>query len=128
MEGVGRERDGVSALGRDAAERGGDRLGVDPGGGEDWLAVDQLRGRGGCRTRRRAALAVVGRGGDPTILDRPVSETMDPPLPAIGIGEPVGLAVERLEASPAILVLDAGHPIGVLTRADVLNFLAQVAP
>ena len=65
---------------------------------------------------------------DPTILDRPVGETMDPPLPAIGIGEPVGLAVERLEASPAILVLDAGHPIGVLTRSDVLNFLAQVAP
>ena len=63
---------------------------------------------------------------DPTILDRPVADLMDAPLPAIGIGEPVGLAVERLEASPAVLVLDAGHPIGVLTRADVLNFLAQV--
>jgi cystathionine beta-synthase len=46
-------------------------------------------------------------------------------LPAIGIGEPVSLAVERLEAAPAVLVLDGGHPIGVLTRADVLNFLAQ---
>jgi cystathionine beta-synthase len=65
---------------------------------------------------------------DPTILDRAVSEAMDAPLPAIGIGEPVSLAVERLEASPAILVLDAGHPIGVLTRADVLNFLAQAGP
>ena len=63
---------------------------------------------------------------DPTVLDRPVADAMDPPLPAIGIGEPVSLAVERLEAAPAVLVLDAGHPIGVLTRADVLNFLAQV--
>jgi cystathionine beta-synthase len=62
---------------------------------------------------------------DPGVLDRPVAEAMDPPLPAIGIGEPVALAVERLESSPAVLVLDGGHPIGVLTRADVLNFLAQ---
>ncbi|HUP71860.1 MAG TPA: cystathionine beta-synthase [Acidimicrobiales bacterium] len=62
---------------------------------------------------------------DPTILDKPVGDAMDPPLPAIGIGEPVSLAVERLEAAPAVLVLDGGHPIGVLTRADVLNFLAQ---
>jgi cystathionine beta-synthase len=62
---------------------------------------------------------------DPSVLDRPVAEAMDPPLPAIGIGEPVALAVERLEGSPAVLVLDGGHPIGVLTRADVLNFLAQ---
>ena len=62
---------------------------------------------------------------DPSVLDRAVGDAMDVPLPAIGIGEPVSLAVERLEAAPAILVLDAGHPIGVLTRADVLNFLSQ---
>ena len=62
---------------------------------------------------------------DPGVLDRPIGEAMDPPLPAIGIGEPVAVAVERLEGSPAVLVLDGGHPIGVLTRADVLNFLAQ---
>jgi cystathionine beta-synthase len=62
---------------------------------------------------------------DPGVLDRPIGESMDPPLPAIGIGEPVALAVERLEGSSAVLVFDGGHPIGVLTRADVLNFLAQ---
>jgi cystathionine beta-synthase len=62
---------------------------------------------------------------DPGVLDRPIGEAMDPPLPAIGIGEPVAVAVERLEGSPAVLVLDGGHPIGVLTRVDVLNFLAQ---
>ena len=62
---------------------------------------------------------------DPGVLDRPIGDAMDPPLPAIGIGEPVALAVERLEGSPAVLVLDGGHPIGVLTRADLLTFLAQ---
>jgi predicted transcriptional regulator len=35
------------------------------------------------------------------------------------------LAVKRLEESPAVLVLDRGHPVGVLTRSDALAFLAQ---
>lgn len=65
---------------------------------------------------------------DPSILDRPVSEAMGPPLPSAGIGEQVEAAVEALEGAPAVLVLDAGHPVGILTRSDVLEFLAQRAP
>jgi cystathionine beta-synthase len=62
---------------------------------------------------------------DPGILDRPLGEVMGKPLPTIGSGEPVEVAVERLEAASALLVLDAGHPVGVVTRSDVLGFLAQ---
>ena len=39
----------------------------------------------------------------------------------IGIGEPVPKIVERLDSSPAVLVLDGGHPVGVLSRSDLLG-------
>jgi cystathionine beta-synthase len=61
---------------------------------------------------------------DPSVLDRPVGDVMGPPLATVGVGEPVDVAVARLEDSPAVLVLDAGHPVGVLTRYDVLTFLS----
>jgi cystathionine beta-synthase len=64
---------------------------------------------------------------DPSILDRPVSEVMDPPLPAVGIGEPVDEAVNALDAAGAVLVVDGGHPVGILTRSDVLEFLSRSA-
>jgi cystathionine beta-synthase len=62
---------------------------------------------------------------DAAILDRPVAEVMGPPLPTVGSGEPVDVAVERLDQAAAVLVVDAGHPVGILTRSDVLSFLAQ---
>ena len=62
---------------------------------------------------------------DPAVLDRPVGEVMGPPLPSLGGGEAVELAVERLRSAPAVLVLDSGHPVGILTRSDVLDFLSQ---
>jgi cystathionine beta-synthase len=52
-----------------------------------------------------------------------VGEVMGPPLPTVGAGEPVELAVSRMEAGGAVLVLDAGHPVGILTRSDVLSSL-----
>jgi cystathionine beta-synthase len=64
---------------------------------------------------------------EPGILRRPVSEVMGPPLQAVGSGEPVDLAVARLEEVPAVLVLDRGHPVAVLTRSDLLAFLAKSA-
>ncbi|HUQ39590.1 MAG TPA: cystathionine beta-synthase [Acidimicrobiales bacterium] len=60
----------------------------------------------------------------PEALDRPVGDVMGPPLPTIGSGESVELAVERLQTSPAILVVDAGHPVGILTRSDLLAHAA----
>jgi cystathionine beta-synthase len=61
---------------------------------------------------------------DPDVLDHPVADIMSGPMPMIGIGEPVGRVVECLDAGPSVLVLDGGHPIGVLTRSDLLTFLA----
>jgi cystathionine beta-synthase len=65
---------------------------------------------------------------DPGVVDRPVSAIMSPAVPMIGIGEPVNRVVECLEQRPAVLVLDGGHPIGVLTRSDLLEFLATRTP
>ena len=61
---------------------------------------------------------------DDGVLDRPIAAIMSPPMPMIGIGEPVARVVSCLEQGPSVLVLDGGHPIGVLTRSDVLSYLA----
>jgi cystathionine beta-synthase len=62
---------------------------------------------------------------DPDLLDRPVAEIMGPPLPSVGSGDTVDSALQRLESSPAVVVLDNGHPVGIITRSDALAFLAQ---
>jgi len=62
---------------------------------------------------------------DPGVLDRPAGEVMEPPMPMVGIGETVTDVVEALDRGPSVLVLDGGHPVGVLTRQDVLSFLVQ---
>jgi cystathionine beta-synthase len=64
---------------------------------------------------------------DSSNLDRLVSDVMGSPLPTIGAGEPVQAAVGRLEGASALLVLDRGHPVGVITRSDVLAILATGA-
>ena len=65
---------------------------------------------------------------DRSVLDWPVAKAMSPPLPTVGAGELVDVAVEHLEEAPAVLVVDSGHPVGILTRSDVLGFLAQRPP
>ena len=64
---------------------------------------------------------------DPGVMERPIGEVMDPPLPTVGSGEAVDAAVDALERGPAVLVVDAGHPIGIVTRSDVLDFLSHRA-
>jgi cystathionine beta-synthase len=83
------------------------------------LAIAEVVGS----VRERALLESVF--ADESLLDRPVSEVMGPPLPTVGSGEAVDAAVEALERGSAVLVVDAGHPIGILTRSDVLDFLSQ---
>jgi cystathionine beta-synthase len=65
---------------------------------------------------------------DPGVVDRPVREIMTPVMPMIGFGEPVNRVVECLDQGTSVLVLEGGHPIGVLTRSDVLAFLAARTP
>jgi cystathionine beta-synthase len=60
----------------------------------------------------------------PGLLDEPVGSVMGAPLPTVGTGEPLEVVAARLQAQGAVVVLDGGHPIGLLTRADLLNFLA----
>ena len=62
---------------------------------------------------------------DPSVVDRMVGDVMEPPLASVGIGESLDVAVAALEASAAVLVMDAGHPVGLLTRSDLLGFLAS---
>ncbi|MGH9028303.1 MAG: pyridoxal-phosphate dependent enzyme, partial [Acidimicrobiales bacterium] len=64
---------------------------------------------------------------DASLLDRPVGEVMGEALPTVGAGEILETAVSRLEGAPAVLVLDRGHPVGVVTRVDVLSSLAGSA-
>jgi cystathionine beta-synthase len=61
---------------------------------------------------------------DPSVVDRPVGEVMDRPLPTIGMGEGIDEAASRLQQSQAVVVLDSGHPVGIMTRSDLLEFLA----
>ena len=62
--------------------------------------------------------------GTAHLSDR-VGDHMSPALPLIGAGEPVTNAVAALESADAVLVLDDGKPVGVLTRQDLLGFLAS---
>ena len=57
-------------------------------------------------------------------LADPVGRHLSPPLPLVGAGEPVSAARESLEKHDAVLVVEDGKPTGVLTRADLLGFLA----
>src|SRR5215211_2271645 len=50
---------------------------------------------------------------------------MSDPLPMIGAGEPVSAAMQALEHAGAAVVLDDGKPVGVLTRQDLLAYLAH---
>jgi cystathionine beta-synthase len=47
------------------------------------------------------------------------------PLPMIGGGEPVAAAMTALETADAAVVLIDGKPAGILTRQDLLGFLAH---
>ena len=49
---------------------------------------------------------------------------MTPPLPMVGTGEAVEVAAARLAENSAVLVVDGGHPTGIVTRSDLLDFLS----
>ena len=53
-----------------------------------------------------------------------VEAHMSPALPMIGASEGVGEAIAALEKDDALLVQEDGRPVGVLTRADLLTFIA----
>ncbi|KNA90748.1 cystathionine beta-synthase [Gordonia sp. w5E2] len=57
-------------------------------------------------------------------LADPVSAHMGDPFPLIGSGEPVSAATKALGESDALMVVEDGKPIGVITRHDLLAFVS----
>jgi cystathionine beta-synthase len=62
-----------------------------------------------------------GRGA----LEAPTSELMSDPLPIVQSARRLDDVYLDLQSSPAVLVADGATPVGVLTRADVLEWLAH---
>ncbi|TXJ05284.1 MAG: cystathionine beta-synthase [Aeromicrobium sp.] len=54
-------------------------------------------------------------------LADPVSKHMEPRLPLIGIGETLDDVLKALSESDAVMVIDEGKPLGLLTRHDLLG-------
>ncbi|CAN5194200.1 cystathionine beta-synthase [soil metagenome] len=63
-------------------------------------------------------------GGDATMADA-VGKFVGPPLGLIGIHESVSDARQALGKSDALLVVQDGKPVSVLTRQDLLTFLSE---
>jgi len=62
--------------------------------------------------------------GQPSLLDRPVREVMDPPLPVVDAQLPTErLAPILTRESPAALVQKDGQLVGIVSRYDVLQQL-----
>src|ERR1700751_2267350 len=57
-----------------------------------------------------------------------VGAHMGPPLPIIGAGELVGSLAKVLRDLDAVMVVEGGKPVGVITRYDLLGFLSDGAP
>jgi cystathionine beta-synthase len=62
---------------------------------------------------------------DPDALQADIAEVMGPPITLVEFDEPIEVAFETLQHGPAVLVVKAGQALGVLTRSDLLEFLAH---
>ncbi|MFC1228346.1 MULTISPECIES: cystathionine beta-synthase [Streptomyces] len=58
-------------------------------------------------------------------LDDPLEKHMSAPLPQVGSGEPVADLMAVLGKADAAIVLVEGKPTGVVSRQDLLSFLAK---
>ncbi len=66
---------------------------------------------------------------DPTVVERTVGEVMDPPLPTIDLGATLDDAFGLLSGgAPAAVAVAAGRPAGVVTKLDLLEYLAHRGP
>jgi cystathionine beta-synthase len=62
---------------------------------------------------------------DPDALQADIAEAMAPPIPMVEWDSPLEDAFTELERTPAVVVTKAGQALGVLTRSDLLEFLAR---
>ena len=63
---------------------------------------------------------------DPTVVERTVGELMDPPLPTVDVQASLDDAFALLSGgAPAVVATRGGRPGGVVTKLDLLEFLAH---
>jgi cystathionine beta-synthase len=63
---------------------------------------------------------------NPDALNEDVAAAMQPPLAAVDADETVDTVFSALtDGSPAVVVADDGKPAGMLTRSDLLEYLAH---
>lgn len=62
---------------------------------------------------------------DPDALQADVAEVMGPPIGMVEFDQPIEVAFETLQGAPAVLVVKAGQALGILSRSDLLEFLAH---
>jgi cystathionine beta-synthase len=71
--------------------------------------------------RERDLLDVVLK--DPNAFETKIVEVMRPPMRMVDVGERVDSLVSALGGGdPAIVAIEDGRPVGVITRADLLTF------
>jgi cystathionine beta-synthase len=63
---------------------------------------------------------------DPTVVSTSVSTAMDPPFARVAAGAPIEEAFEALlGGEPALMIVEGDEPVGVITRSDLLEFVAH---
>ena len=63
---------------------------------------------------------------DPAVLDAEIVDVMEAPFPAVSQEDPVREAVELLTGDrQALTVTEGGRPVGIVTRADLLESLVS---
>ena len=63
---------------------------------------------------------------DPSVVERTVGEVMERPLPTIDASASLDDAFTALSAgAPALVAVRAGRPAGVVTKLDLLEYLAH---
>lgn len=61
-----------------------------------------------------------------SLFDAPVSKLMEPPFPVIGADAPIEHAVDFLKKKDSAVLIEDDHKlIGILTRYDVIEYLAR---
>jgi cystathionine beta-synthase len=66
---------------------------------------------------------------DPSVVERTVGEVMDPPLPTVDVGASLDDAFALLSGgAPAVVATKGSRPGGVVTKLDLLEFLAHRGP
>jgi cystathionine beta-synthase len=63
---------------------------------------------------------------DPAVVTTPVSTAMDPPFREVAAAAPIEDAFEALLGGEvAVMIVDGESPVGVITRSDLLEFVAH---